>query len=408
MGKRKPGDYQAKLQAKVEDLSWMLQRFRRIADNGQEKLVYGHLGHSEMAGTVYMLGRQDLEHQAVVHGARDRIIWLANQVALKDQEIAELQKQLDQEISNRTGNHVGGVVNPLNDASVVKQSRMAALRDVLGVVRSRKNTYFNDVQHMLNTDNNENLISHFKSCYEASEAIETQISQMLERTIRGQAPIPEELLMRNLVPAPAGMKRMSPDFYKDLVERLKISLVPGYTSSHVKVESPSEQLHEVELIPLPAVTKPITFDGIKALVEELNDSLMQGKPFGPEVEKFVTAARVTSKPTMFNAYVEEVIQEIIDQSEVKIYPSPEDIKSLTLDDLRAMVKKCRAGYCGADLSPCYPDALADIKSFSDLEKFHTSTKVRSKTQIYDSHIDAVIREMLAANGYPRNNQSKGN
>lgn len=231
MGKRKPYHYQQKLQKKVDDLNWTLERFRRIANNGQEKLAYGHLGHSEMAGMVYMLGRQDLEHQAVVHGARDRIIWLANQVALKDQEIAELQKQLDQEISNRTGNHVGGVVNPLNDAALVKQTRMAALRDVLGVVRNWKTIYV-EKQYGLSLIENANELAHFKSAHGVCVIIETQVSTLLERTIRGQTSGLELPLNNGLVPAPAGMK-------------------------------------------------PITFDGIKVLVEELKDSISQDKPFGP-------------------------------------------------------------------------------------------------------------------------------
>jgi hypothetical protein len=40
------------------------------------ELAFGHLSHDEMAGMVRMLMRGDLQHEAVVTGARDRIKWM--------------------------------------------------------------------------------------------------------------------------------------------------------------------------------------------------------------------------------------------------------------------------------------------------------------------------------------------
>lgn len=274
MGKRKPHHYQQKLQKKVEDLNWMLERFRRIANIGQEKLAYGHLSHSEMAGMVYMLGRQDLEFQAVVHGARDRIIWLANQVAVKDHELAELQKQLDLEISNRTGNHVGGVINKDNDPMLVKQTRMAALRDVLNVVRNWK-TIYNDNVVELSTTDNANELAHFKSAYEACGAIGIDVTALLERTIRNQT---------------SGLE-FPPE---------KLLLGDGYVTS-----------------PLPMV--PMPRDKFKGLVEKLKDSLANGDyPTFAEVDsltELVTRIRTTSKPHLLGTHIELAIRKIIDDAD---------------------------------------------------------------------------------------------
>ncbi|WP_371436364.1 hypothetical protein [Polaromonas sp.] len=45
------------------------------------ELAGGHFSHDQIASKVRMLGRQDLDHEAVCTMARDRIKWLAHRVA---------------------------------------------------------------------------------------------------------------------------------------------------------------------------------------------------------------------------------------------------------------------------------------------------------------------------------------
>ncbi len=47
----------------------------------KETMVFGHLSDLEMAGKVRMLMRNDLDHEAVCTGSRDRIMYLSQQVA---------------------------------------------------------------------------------------------------------------------------------------------------------------------------------------------------------------------------------------------------------------------------------------------------------------------------------------
>lgn len=46
----------------------------------KDKMVFGHLSDLEVAGKVRMLMRNDLDHEAVCVGARDRIIYLSQEV----------------------------------------------------------------------------------------------------------------------------------------------------------------------------------------------------------------------------------------------------------------------------------------------------------------------------------------
>jgi len=47
----------------------------------KDEMVYGHLSDLEMAVKVRMLFRDTLEHESVCCGARDRIMYLSQQVA---------------------------------------------------------------------------------------------------------------------------------------------------------------------------------------------------------------------------------------------------------------------------------------------------------------------------------------
>lgn len=55
-------------------------RLTRFDDILSKDQAYGHLSHVEIAGMVRMLMRSDTNHEGVCTAARDRIIWLANEL----------------------------------------------------------------------------------------------------------------------------------------------------------------------------------------------------------------------------------------------------------------------------------------------------------------------------------------
>jgi hypothetical protein len=70
----------------------LLAHFRKAIDQGVMKEV----GHSELAGQVRMLTRSDLKHEVIVTAARDRILWLADKVALQTAALGIAQMTLEQ------------------------------------------------------------------------------------------------------------------------------------------------------------------------------------------------------------------------------------------------------------------------------------------------------------------------
>ncbi|MGV2099013.1 hypothetical protein [Rhizobium sp. 21-4511-3d] len=58
-------------------------------------ISYPDLTDEQMAGTVRMLMRNDLCHEGIVCGARDRIMCLVKETAAKDAEIAKLREALE-------------------------------------------------------------------------------------------------------------------------------------------------------------------------------------------------------------------------------------------------------------------------------------------------------------------------
>lgn len=60
----------------------LLAHFRKCADSGLMKDV----GHSELAGRVRMLGRGDFDFEPILQAARDRIIWLADELRKAKEE----------------------------------------------------------------------------------------------------------------------------------------------------------------------------------------------------------------------------------------------------------------------------------------------------------------------------------
>lgn len=55
----------------------------------KENMVFAHLSDLEMAGKVRMLMRMDLDHEAVCCGARDRIMYLSQQVDELSQHVCD-------------------------------------------------------------------------------------------------------------------------------------------------------------------------------------------------------------------------------------------------------------------------------------------------------------------------------
>lgn len=45
-------------------------------------MAFGHKSHIELAGMIRILGRNDLDHEPIVHAAHDRICWLADQLGI--------------------------------------------------------------------------------------------------------------------------------------------------------------------------------------------------------------------------------------------------------------------------------------------------------------------------------------
>lgn len=90
-------EWVAHLQAamtEVDRQNWLLAHFRRCATDGLMKEV----GHSELAGRVRMLLRSDIDFEPTVQAARDRIIWLAEQLHVAQEALAKARKDHAQEI----------------------------------------------------------------------------------------------------------------------------------------------------------------------------------------------------------------------------------------------------------------------------------------------------------------------
>jgi len=60
----------------------------------KEDMTYGKLSDLEMASKVRMLFRDTLEHEAVCCGARDRIMYLSQQVDRLENEVSELAQNV--------------------------------------------------------------------------------------------------------------------------------------------------------------------------------------------------------------------------------------------------------------------------------------------------------------------------
>lgn len=58
-------------------------------------ISYPHLSDAEMAGKVRMLFRDDLDHEGVVMGARDRIMALSKEVARLTEERDRIERNRD-------------------------------------------------------------------------------------------------------------------------------------------------------------------------------------------------------------------------------------------------------------------------------------------------------------------------
>jgi hypothetical protein len=69
----------------------LLAHFRRCADG----VTMSNLGHSELAGRVRMVMRNDLMLEPLVEAARDRIIWLADKLHTAESRAESLAAQLE-------------------------------------------------------------------------------------------------------------------------------------------------------------------------------------------------------------------------------------------------------------------------------------------------------------------------
>lgn len=65
-----------------------------IAAKKLSELAFGHFNHHELAVKVRMLLRTDILHEAVLNGARDRIVWLAARYDEVVAQCAEHQREL--------------------------------------------------------------------------------------------------------------------------------------------------------------------------------------------------------------------------------------------------------------------------------------------------------------------------
>lgn len=60
---------------------FMLDRVRGIVESGYAHMGFTDMDHHQLAGMVRMLDREHIDHEAIVVAARDRIVYLADQVA---------------------------------------------------------------------------------------------------------------------------------------------------------------------------------------------------------------------------------------------------------------------------------------------------------------------------------------
>jgi len=60
----------------------------------KERMCMGHLSDIDVAHKVRMLYRTDLDHEAVCTAARDRIMYLSQQVELLKQEMSDAAKSI--------------------------------------------------------------------------------------------------------------------------------------------------------------------------------------------------------------------------------------------------------------------------------------------------------------------------
>lgn len=74
---------------------WLLAHFRTIIDLAEdERWGLASLSHSEVAGKVRMLRRQDDDFEPVITAARDRIIWLAERLERREDDLKVVQARL--------------------------------------------------------------------------------------------------------------------------------------------------------------------------------------------------------------------------------------------------------------------------------------------------------------------------
>lgn len=64
-----------------------------IAAKPLQELAGGDLSHDDVCRVVRMLYRDDIDHEGVLMIARDRIAWLAGQLAARDAKAARLAEQ---------------------------------------------------------------------------------------------------------------------------------------------------------------------------------------------------------------------------------------------------------------------------------------------------------------------------
>lgn len=60
---------------------FMLSRVRGIVENGYAHMGFTDMDHHEFAGMVRMLNRHHIDHESIIEAARNRIVYLADQVA---------------------------------------------------------------------------------------------------------------------------------------------------------------------------------------------------------------------------------------------------------------------------------------------------------------------------------------
>jgi len=70
-------------------------RHVKIAAQPLQEICGGHMTHDEVAVRVRMLMRSDLDHEAVVNMARDRIVWLAARLKDSQEELDAAAEQRD-------------------------------------------------------------------------------------------------------------------------------------------------------------------------------------------------------------------------------------------------------------------------------------------------------------------------